>query len=474
MNIDARHRARGGFYHCAAGVLRVHDDPVELGTKRWRFCYARAMPEPTPPSFTNGPASSASRVAPPRTAQVTEPQPMTPTTLVVLLALLLGLQPVTTDLYLPALPALTEGFGASMGQAQRTLTALLLAFGVSQLVWGPLSDRYGRRPVLLVGLAAYVLAALGAALAPSMVLLIVWRAVQGAAMGAAVMCARAVVRDLYEPVEGARVMSQGLTGLGLLACLSAPVGGVLSQVLGWRAALFAVAAFGALTGTVVALRFRETVPADRRQPLHFGTLVRTWLRIMRHPVFLSFSALSTASYGGLFTFLATSSFVFTQVLGLSKAGYGLIMFTNSLAYIGGTFVCRALLRRFGVARTVAIAGALTLSGGGGVALLAWLGAGQAWYGAWAIVLPFYLFMVGHGIHQPCGQSGAVGPFPQTAGTASAVNGFWMMVAAFAMGDWIGIHLDGSIWPLVHGILFWTVLICAAAWLLVPRAAAAKP
>lgn len=418
------------------------------------------------------PASATS--APPQPAAAPAPGPgMSPTTLVVLLALLLGLQPVTTDLYLPALPALTEGFAATMGQAQLTLAALLLAFGVSQLVWGPLSDRFGRRPVLLVGLSAYVLGALGCALAPSMGMLIVWRIVQGAAMGAAIMCARAVVRDLYEPVEGARVMSQGLTGLGVLACLSAPVGGLLSEWFGWRAALFAVAAFGAFTLGSVALRFKETVPRERRRPLHLGTLARTWLLILRHPTFLAFSALSTASYGGLFTFLATSSFVFIRVLGLSKTAYGLIMFANSLAYIGGTFVCRALLRRFGVARTVALAGGLTLAGGGGLAALAWLGAGEPWYGAWAIVLPFYLFMVGHGIHQPCGQSGAVGPFPQAAGTASAVNGFLMMIAAFAMGGWVGAHMDGSIWPMVQGILFWSVLISTSAWVLVQRAARSR-
>ena len=112
-----------------------------------------------------------------------------------LLALLLGLQPVTTDLYLPALPTLKAQLLASMAQSQLTLTALLLAFGCSQLVWGPLSDRWGRRPILLAGLVAYVLAALGCALAQSMEALIFWRTVQGAAMGAGVMGARAVVRD---------------------------------------------------------------------------------------------------------------------------------------------------------------------------------------------------------------------------------------------------------------------------------------
>ena len=121
-----------------------------------------------------------------------------PSQMVLTLALLLGIQPVTTDLFLPALPTITDGFGASMAQAQLTLTALLLAFGISQLFWGPLSDRFGRRPILLVGLSAYVVAAAASALAPSMVWLIAFRALQGAAMGAAVMCARAIVRDAYK------------------------------------------------------------------------------------------------------------------------------------------------------------------------------------------------------------------------------------------------------------------------------------
>lgn len=254
---------------------------------------------------------------------------MAPPLVVLVLSLLLGIQPITTDLYLPALPALTEGFSAGMAQAQLTLSALLLAFGVSQLFWGPLSDRYGRRPILLWGLAAYVVAAIGSALAPSMALLIAWRIVQGAAMGAAVMCARAIVRDLYTPVAGARAMSKGLTGLGVIACLSAPLGGLLSDAFNWRVALLALAVFGACTLAMVVLRFEETLARKNPRALEPRTLVRTWWTIVRNPTFVTFSALSTASYGGLFTFLAASSFVFIQVLGLSKTEYGLVMFSMS-------------------------------------------------------------------------------------------------------------------------------------------------
>ena len=394
---------------------------------------------------------------------------MPPGLTVLILSLLLGLQPITTDLYLPALPALTEGFGAAMSQAQLTLTALLLAFGLSQLVWGPLSDRYGRRPILLIGLSAYVLASIASTLSPSMDLLIFWRTVQGAAMGAGVMCARAIVRDLYTPVQGARVMSKGLSGLGVIACLSAPLGGLLSDLFSWRIALLTLAIFGALCLAVVALRFVETVPLENRRPLQPAELARTWWDILRNPTFWAFSALSTASYGGLFTFLASSSFVFIKVLGVAKTHYGLLMFSMALAYILGTFLCRWLLPRFGVRRTVAIAGGLSLTGGTLMGTLALAGLHQPW----AIMLPFYLFMLGHGIHQPCGQSGAVGPFPQAAGAASALNGFLMMAAAFAMGGWLGTHMDGTVFPLALGMWFWSVLIALSAWTLVQKTGDAR-
>ncbi len=395
---------------------------------------------------------------------VAVPPSMSAGLIVLILSMLLGIQPVTTDLYLPALPALTEGFAAPMSQAQLTLSALLLAFGISQLIWGPLSDRFGRRPILLWGLAAYTLASIGSTLAPSMALLIVWRIVQGAAMGAVVMCARAIVRDLYHPVEGARIMSKGLSGLGVLACISAPLGGLLSEFWGWRVALMALAVFGACTLALVALRFEETLRQKNPQALHPATLFRTWIHILGNPTFLVFSALAAASYGGLFTFLATSSFVFIKVLGLSKTQYGLVMLSMCFCYLTGTIVCRRLLPRFGVRKSVAIAAGLSVAGGTLMGVFAWAGL----HNVWAIMLPYYLFMLGHGVHQPCGQSAAVGPFPHAAGAASAMNGFLMMVLAFGMGGWLGTHMDDTVLPLTNGVWFWSILIAATAWTVVQK------
>jgi DHA1 family bicyclomycin/chloramphenicol resistance-like MFS transporter len=383
---------------------------------------------------------------------------------ILVLAMLLSIQPVTTDLYLPALPALTRSLGAQMAAAQLTLSGLLLAFGCSQMVWGPLSDRFGRRPILLAGLGIYTVASLGSAFAPTMTLLIVWRIAQGAAMGAVVMCARAIVRDLYTPLDGARAMSKALTGLGIVACICAPLGGVLSEWLGWRAALMALTVYAVATLALVALRLPETLAHRNPKALQPRALVGTWMHVLRSPTFWAFSLQTTATYGGLFTFLAASSFVFIDVLGLTRTQFGWTMASACVAYLAGTFLCRRLLVRQGLLRTVAIAGALSVSGGTLMAAVAFMG----WHQPWALLLPFYLFMLGHGIHQPCGQSGAVGPFPKAAGVASALNGFMMMLAAFGIGGWLGMRLDGTVWPLVNGIWFWSVVLALISWTLVQK------
>ncbi len=259
-------------------------------------------------------------------------------------------------------------------------------------------------------------------------------------------------------------MSKGLSGLAVIACMCPPLGGLLTAMFSWHAALLALGVFGILAFLLVFWRFKETLATPKPDALQARQLVRTWSVIIRNPVFMSFSALTVCSYAGLFTFLASSSFVFIQVLGFTTTQYGFCVFLNAFVYLGGTIFCRRLIGRYGVRRTVAIAGGLTLSAG--FSMLAFESAGVE--SGWAIMLPMALFMLGHGIHQPCGQSGSVGPFPQSAGAASALNGFLMMVAVFFMGKWLGAHMDGSVTPLAHGIAFWSALIAASAWTLVQR------
>ena len=389
---------------------------------------------------------------------------MSPNLIIVLLSLLLGIQPMVTDLYLPALPAIKAEFGAALSQVQLTLSALLLAFGISQLFWGPLSDRFGRRPILLWGITTFTLAGVGCVVSSSMHELIVWRALQGAAMGAVVMCARAIVRDLYTPETGAGVMSKALTGLGLLACGSAPLGGLLTDLFSWHAAMILIVGYGTITLGLVAWKFKETVPRKNPQALQARVLAKTWWHILKNPTFVAFTSVSIGTYGGLFTFLASSSFVFIDFLELARWQYSFILFSMSFTYILGTLLCRRLLIRFGVQKTVAIGALFTLFGGGLMVINAWLG----WQSVLSLMGPFYLYVLAHGIHQPCSQSGAVGPFPKAAGAASALGGFLMMVAAFATGLWLGIAKDGSALPMAQSIAFWSVITALSAWVLVQR------
>ncbi|PUE11774.1 Bcr/CflA family drug resistance efflux transporter [Limnohabitans sp. T6-5] len=387
---------------------------------------------------------------------------------VLILALLLGMQAVSTDMYLPALPVLSRDLAASMGQSQLTLSAMLLAFGLSQLVWGPLSDRFGRRPILLWGIGAYVLASVTCVLAPSIDWLIAARALQGIALGAGVMTARAVVRDLFQPAQGAHAMSQALTGLGIIACACGPVGGILTDWLGWRLALLSVALFGLATWLLLYWRFEETLARPDPHALAWRSILRSNRDILRHPSFLTWCAMSTTTFLGLFTVLASSSFVFIREMGLSKTAYGFLMLSMSLAYILGTFWCRWMLKRTSVQRTMAAAAVFTLSGGVLEAVLAYAGQGQAWYGPWAVMLPVCIYMVGHGVNMPCSQSGAVAPFPARAGTASALNGFIMMLGAFGMSGWLGWHMETPLFSMVHGMLLWSVCVSLIAWTAVQR------
>jgi DHA1 family bicyclomycin/chloramphenicol resistance-like MFS transporter len=387
------------------------------------------------------------------------------------LALLLGLQPVLTDLYLPALPLLARELAAPMSATQLTMSALILAFGLSQLVWGPVADRFGRRPVLLASLGLLVLASAGAAWASHIGWLIFWRAAQGATVAAAVVCARAMVRDLYEPHQGARVMSLGLSGLGVLAIGAPLLGGVLTMAWGWRSPLAAVLCFAIGVLVFVWRVLPETLAAPDPRALHGPTLLANSARVLRHPSFRAWALLISATYGGLFTLLAASSFVYIDLLGLTPASYGLVMASGSLSYLVGTFYCRRWLLRLGLLGAVRRGAWFSLAGGLGMLACA-LVPGLA--SLWLVLAAHWLFTFGHGVHQPCGQTGAVAPFPQMAGVAAALAGCLLALVAFAVGLWLGHAIDGTLLPLALGLGFWGLVTATVAWTLVQRHGSPAP
>jgi len=351
-------------------------------------------------------------------------QAMSPMVVIVALSLLLGLQPVATDLYLPALPQMQRELGVSQADAQWTLSGVVLAFGMAQLIWGPVSDRVGRRPVLLWGLSLFVLAS---------------------------------VCTVFEPTQGARVLSKGLSGLGVIALVGPLLGGFAAAWFGWRATLALVGVF-ALAGLVfIALRMRETLPAHRQQAsMAFSTRLGQWHLITRQPMFRAYTALTSSTYGGLYVFLAASSFVFIDVLHLSRPLFGALMASMSLGYLIGTMVCRRLLPRLGLAGSVRIAAMLSACAGVWCIGLSLLSLGLGFTPAALAVMPgLWMYAVAHGVHQPCSQAGVVAAFPQQAGAASALSGFIMSVLAFGISGLLSAWMKmpdwaGTIHPLTMG------------------------
>jgi DHA1 family bicyclomycin/chloramphenicol resistance-like MFS transporter len=360
---------------------------------------------------------------------------MNPVVIILALSFLLGLQPVATDLYLPALPQMQQALQITQADAQWTLSSIVLAFGVSQMVWGPVSDRIGRRPVLLAGLSLFVLASAGTVLAQSLPHMIALRSVQGVGLAASVVCARAMIRDLYEPEAGARVLSKGLSGLGVIALVGPILGGLTAQHLGWRATLAEVGLFAFAGLVFIALALHETLPLHRRQRgMSLAQRVSQWHEISTQPMFRAYTALTSSTYGGLYVFLAASSFVFIQVLGVSKTVYGGIMASMSLGYLLGTVLCRARLRTMGLPDTVRLGTVLSMAAAVWLIGLSGLCLALDWVPpAWLLMPGLWCYAIAHGVHQPCSQAGVVASFPQQAGAASALSGLIMSVLAFAIG-----------------------------------------
>ncbi|MDM0076237.1 multidrug effflux MFS transporter [Variovorax sp. J2P1-59] len=377
-----------------------------------------------------------------------------------LLPLLLAAQPVATDSYLPALPAIARDLGA----ASASLTVFVLAFGFGQLPCGPLSDRFGRRPVLLTGLACYALAALGCALSTGIPMLVICRALQGFSMAAILVCARAAVRDLYPAHEGPHVMARGLTGLGVVALVAPVLGAYVVQATDWRWVLGGMAVYAVVLWALCFRGFTETRIKVSDPSAPKGSV----REVFASQSFRAWASVSAVTYGGLFCFLLFSPMVYISFLGLSPAWYGWIPAGGSLVYIFSTTMCRRLLTRHGAVRTVQMGSVLSLAGPLVQALGCWL----LPMSAWPLLLGHAIYCVGHGIHQPCGQAGAVGDLPHLAGRAVSWSGFAMMAVAFVVGQiaasFVNPQFSNGAWPMVVPMALAGVTLVLIAYLWLPR------
>ena len=363
--------------------------------------------------------------------------------IVALIGCCLMLQPVSTDLYLASLPGLTKTFAVSITTVQLTLSAWVAAFGAMQLIAGPLSDRFGRHRVLTAGLGLYIAASIACAFAPSIAVLIAERVVQAIGCCAVVVVARAIVRDVYEPIAGARALAQASTILAIGPIVGPIVGSLLEVRYGFRAAFVAHAVLASALLAATLAKFRETNRDPDRTAIRPRVLVGNYALVLRSPEFLAFTLVGCASYGGLFAFIAGSSFVLIRVLGVPTAQFGLAFAFCVCGYLVGTILCHRLLSRMGVARALKAGAAVALASGATMAALAVAGIHH-----WAAVLgPGFVFLLAHGINFPCAQAGSVAPFRRNAGAAAGLFGFVVMCVAAMTGVWIGASHNGTVYPL---------------------------
>lgn len=394
-------------------------------------------------------------------------QPLAPfahAPLLLLITAFLMLQPLSTDMYLASLPSLASVFGAPVSTVQLTLSFFVIGFGAAQLVVGPLSDRFGRRPVLLVGLGLYVAASLLCSLASSIALLITARFVQAIGCCTAVVIGRAIVRDAYAPQDSARVLARISSWLSLAPLLGPILGSYLQVAFGWRAAFVALAALSAALTLLTWLRYPETNLRTDPHATRILGLLANYRIILGAREFWLYALPGAFSYGAIFCFISGASIVLIQVLQVPTAWFGYCFAFGVSGYLGGTLVCRRLLPTLGSPAAFRLGSMLSLAAG-----LLFLIATIAGVIHWSMMLlAMFLTMGAHGINFPIAQAGAVSPFPQQAGTAAGLMGALNMAVAFIVGTLVGATHNGTLYPLALISCVLGAMIFASLRLLTPR------
>ncbi len=388
--------------------------------------------------------------------------------LLMLITAFLMMQPLSTDLYLASLPSLASDFNVAASTVQLTLSLFVIGFGGAQLIIGPLSDRFGRRPVLLCGLALYVAATALCGLAPSITVLIAARFLQALGCCSAVIVARAIVRDAYEPEQSVRVIAKASTWLSLAPILGPILGSYLQVAFGWRAAFAALGIFSAGLMAATFLRLPETNAHKNPRATELRGLLANYRIVLGAREFWAYALPGALSYGAIFSFISGSSVVLIRVLDVPTAWFGYCFAFGVSGYMAGTIVCRRLLHALGTTRAFHIGTGLSLAAGAFFLIAA--SAGIAHW--WLVLAAMFLTMGAHGINFPIAQSGSVSPFPKQAGTAAGLMGALYMAVAFIVGTIVGATYNGTLYPLaIIACVLGALIFCAAR--MIPSALA-KP
>jgi DHA1 family bicyclomycin/chloramphenicol resistance-like MFS transporter len=361
--------------------------------------------------------------------------------LTALLAMLSALGPLSMDMYLPSLPDITHVLQTTPARVQLTVSSYLIGFAVGQMIYGPLSDRHGRRPVLLAALALYLTSTLVCAGTQSVGPLIAARLLQGIAGSGTIVLARAIVRDCYSGVQAARELSL-MGSISAFAPIIAPmIGGLLQTAFGWRASFIAMSA-AALAAIAVAGRLLPETLRQRGEMLTVPSLVRGYGSVLRHRDFLIYLGIITTSYAGLFAWVSGASVVLQGVYGLSAAAFGFTFALGAAGWMIGATLAARLVVRLGLDLTMGL-GVMVIAAGS-LALVAVVAAGIP--GVW-LVAAMALYLTGLGLALPQAMAGALTPFPERAGIAASLMGLVQQTAAAVVAAGVGNYLGRSAWPM---------------------------
>lgn len=353
---------------------------------------------------------------------------------VFILAAVIGVGPLSIDMYLPGLPALAAAFHAEAGSVQLTLASFFVGLALGQIAYGPASDRFGRKRPLYAGLALYTLASLGCALAPSIGSLIAWRFLQALGGCAGMVISRAVVRDLFDQRDAARVFSLLMAVMGVAPILAPAAGSALLGLLGWRAVFVTLAAFGLVTLLAVAFALPETREPGEVMP---GAPWDDYLHLLTDARFVGYALSGGVALGGMFAYIAGSPFVFIELYGVSPTTYGWLFGLNALGLIGAAQLNRRLLDSWSTDQILSAANVATAVTGLALACAA------AVPGAPLVVLslPLFAFMAGLGFTQPNALAGAMGRHARRAGSAAALYGTVQFGTATLAASLVGVLHD---------------------------------
>jgi DHA1 family bicyclomycin/chloramphenicol resistance-like MFS transporter len=385
-----------------------------------------------------------------------------------LLSFLTALGPLSMDMYLPSLPDIARALDAPVLQVQLTISSYLFGFAVGQIFYGPVSDRIGRRPVLLAALVVYALATVGCAAARSIDALIGLRFLQALGGAGAIVLARAVVRDLYSGVRAGRELSLMGAITGVAPIVAPVIGGALQTFFGWRATFVLLLVFAVVVGLTTVRLLPETLREPTKAPFSVRAMAVMYWSVAVHRGFLAYLAILTTSFVGLFAWISGAPVVMqTVTYGLTPFIFGVSFALGSAGYVLGTFIAARIVMRLGLDRLIGIGTAAMACGGLWMALVVALALPHVlWF-----VGGMTLYLAGLGFALPSTMAGALTPFHDRAGTASSVMGFAQQSGAAITAAAVGAYLGHSAWPVASVV---SVMGCVSfvIWLSTRRVRAA--